>query len=283
MGMFDDILLTVDFDRTLTAADSTIPAKNLKAIRYFMANGGTFTVNTGRSVPMSSATVIPQIPVNAPLLLYNGSAAYDTEKRELTLCRPIPLDPDAVVADVQARFPELTVEIQGRDAHYIFRRDPGWEDFCSHNGCPWAYEAPGKIPGPFIKFSLYGEFRENTVASMYQARPEELALFDRAIAYIRETYGDVVDVFRACARIADIHAKGCSKLRSARDLQKVLGKKLLICVGDGENDLNMLEGADYAWCPADGVVADRFPKVCPCGDGAVAEVIYKKIPEILGK
>ena len=41
-------------------------------------------------------------------------------------------------------------------------------------------------------------------------------------------------------------------------------------------------GADYAFCPADGVVADRFPNVCPCGEGAVAQVIYEKIPEILG-
>ena len=39
MGIFSDILLTVDFDRTLTAPDSTIPERNLAAIRYFMENG----------------------------------------------------------------------------------------------------------------------------------------------------------------------------------------------------------------------------------------------------
>ena len=32
---------------------------------------------------------------------------------------------------------------------------------------------------------------------------------------------------------------------------------------------------------ADGVIADRYPNVCPCAEGAVADVIYKKIPEIL--
>ena len=30
--MFSDVLLTVDFDRTLTAPDSTIPQRNLEAI-----------------------------------------------------------------------------------------------------------------------------------------------------------------------------------------------------------------------------------------------------------
>jgi hydroxymethylpyrimidine pyrophosphatase-like HAD family hydrolase len=31
--MFSDVLLTVDFDRTLTAPDSTIPERNMEAIR----------------------------------------------------------------------------------------------------------------------------------------------------------------------------------------------------------------------------------------------------------
>ena len=54
MGIYSDILLTVDFDRTLTAPDSSIPERNIEAIRYFIDNGGVFTVNTGRSVPMYS-------------------------------------------------------------------------------------------------------------------------------------------------------------------------------------------------------------------------------------
>ena len=63
MGIFSDILLTVDYDRTLTAPDSTIPRRNLEAIRYFMENGGIFTVNTGRSVPMTRA-FRDVVPVN---------------------------------------------------------------------------------------------------------------------------------------------------------------------------------------------------------------------------
>ena len=91
-----------------------------------------------------------------------------------------------------------------------------------------------------------------------------------------------MDTFRACARILDLHAKGCSKLNSARALQARLGRKILVCVGDAENDATMLDGADYAYCPSDGVVADRYENVCPCGEGAVADVIYYKIPGILG-
>ena len=89
MLSYSDILLTVDFDRTLTGPDSMIPQRNLDAIEYFMAQGGSFTVNTGRSTS-TFWQYLDTIPVNAPFLLYNGSAAY--EKGQLSLLRPIELD-----------------------------------------------------------------------------------------------------------------------------------------------------------------------------------------------
>lgn len=283
MGIYSDILLTVDFDRTLTAPDSTIPERNIEAIRYFMENGGTFTVNTGRSVPMSAKALIGVVPVNAPLLLYNGSAAYDVATGKLTRYDLIELDKTQFVTDLQNRFPELNVEIQAVDAHYLIRKNSEWEKYCDNCGCAWGYVTPEEIPEPFIKVSYYGEFRKDTVADMYEAIPEELELFDRAIAYVEKNYGEKIEVFRACARIVDLHAKGVSKLQSARKLQQELGKKILICVGDAENDITMLDGADYAFCPADGIVAQRYENVCKCADGAVADVIYKKIPQILQK
>ncbi len=281
MGIFSDILLTVDFDRTLTAPDATIPERNIEAIRYFMENGGTFTVNTGRSVPMCLHNVIPFVPVNAPLLLYNGSAAYDVQTKKLTQFSPIELDAAQLLRDLQAHFPQLPLEIQGVNAHYLLCPNAQWEKFSENNRCAWDYATPESIPQPFIKASFYGEMRQTTVADMYEATTEELQLFAQVEDYIRQTYGDKVDVFRACARIVDIHAKGVSKLRSAKLLQQELGKKILICIGDAPNDITMLDGADYAYCPADGMIADRYETVCNCAEGAVADVIFKKIPAIL--
>ena len=281
MPLFSDILLTVDFDRTLTAPDSTIPERNLTAIRYFMENGGTFTLNTGRSIPMSARNILGIVPHNAPLLLYNGSADFDEETGEFTRFAPLDLDPVTLLPMLQERFPHLNVEVQAYDAHYLMRKDARWEAYCDNNSCAWGYAAPGDIPGPFIKFSFYGEFRENTVASMYDATEEELRQFDEMTEFMMANYGEKIEIFRACARIADIHAKGVSKLNAARQLQKQLGKKILVCVGDAENDLTMLRGADYSFCPADGTVADQFPNVCACADGAVADVIYNELPKIL--
>ena len=73
--MFSDILLTVDFDRTLTDCESRIPRRNIEAIEYFIANGGKFTVNTGRSTA-TFWQYLDTLPVPAPFLLYTGSAAW---------------------------------------------------------------------------------------------------------------------------------------------------------------------------------------------------------------
>ena len=105
---------------------------------------------------------------------------------------------------------------------------------------------------------------------------------DEAEAVLNEEFGDKLAVFRAGPRVIDVQAKGVSKAAAARRLQQQMGRKILVCMGDAENDVPMLEGADFAFCPADGMVADRFENVCNCADGAIADVIYKKIPEILG-
>ena len=277
--MFSDVLLTVDFDRTLTAPDSTIPQRNLDAIHYFMDNGGTFTLNTGRSVPMSRHKIIGKVPVNAPLLLYNGSGAYDTVTGKLTQYTPLDVDPDALVQDLQNRFPDMLLEVQGLEGHHIFHEDPVWDRFNEVSHCDhWVVD---QVPQPLIKLAIYSGIGDYGVPSMYEHHPEEQKRLQQVIDYVAEAYSDRLIVFRACPRLVDIHAKGCSKLQIARDLQKQLGKKILICVGDGDNDISMLEGADYAFCPADSILTDRFETVCNCTEGAVADVIYKKIPKIL--
>ena len=275
---FDDVLLTVDYDRTLTAPNGEIPQRNLDAIAYFMENGGVFTVNTGRSVA-TFWKYLDTIPRNAPLLLYNGSAAYDNG--ELTQLVPIDMDLWETMEEVKSRFPMLNLEIQGTKVHYLI--DPSAEILALYDKLQWRYKVAqwGEDTGTFVKFSLFGSPKKPVISELFSLSEEEQHLFDRAEQTLRDLYGDKVEVFRAAPRIIDVHAKGVSKIRAARTLQEKLGRKVLVCVGDAENDISMLDGADYSFCPADGVVADRYENVCPCGQGAVADVIYEKIPEII--
>ena len=277
--MFSDVLLTVDFDRTMTGPDSKIPQRNLEAVDFFMKNGGTFTINTGRSVS-SFKKHLGKVPVNAPILMYNGSARW--EDGQLSEVKLLDMDLWETAKALREEFPNMNLEIQGVDFHYLIDPEPAYVAF--YDALKWGYRIarPGDDLGPFMKFALAGAPHSKSVATLFDIDEAEDAAFDAAQAKILELWHNKVEVYRAAPRIIDVHAKGVSKIAAARQLQQELGKKILVCAGDAENDIPMLEGADYAFCPADGVVASRFPNVCNCADGAIADVIYKKIPEILG-
>ena len=276
--MFSDILLTADYDRTLTGPDGVVPRRNLEAIEYFTAHGGSFTVNTGRSVA-TFWQELERIPVNAPFLLYNGSAAY--ENGQLSQLKEIDLDVWKTMEEMRRLFPDMNLEIQGTSVHYLI--DPQPDMLALYDALQWRH-APvkfGQDVGPFLKFAFFGKAYRPEVACMFEGTREELRRFDEAEALIREMYAGKVEVFRAAPRIIDVHAKGVSKIAAARQLQKTLGKKILVCVGDAENDIPMLSGADHAYCPANSILDGQYETVCDCANGAVADVIYKKIPEIL--
>ena len=278
--MFSDILLTVDFDRTLTGPDSKIPQRNLEAIEYFMANGGSFTINTGRSTA-TFWKYLDKLHVNAPFLLYNGSATY--ENGPLQELKTIDLDVWQTMEEMHRLFPDMNLEIQGTEVHYLI--DPQPDMLRMYDKLGWRYKIAtwGQDVGPFLKFAMFGKATRPEVASMYEGSAQELRRFDEAEALIKEMYKGKVEVFRASPKIIDVHAKGVSKNAAARALQEKLGKKILVCVGDSWNDIPMLEGADYSYCPKDAELGDRYENVCECGMGAVADVIYEKIPEILKK
>lgn len=278
--MFSNILICSDYDRTLTATDSTIPQRNREAIRYFMDNGGAFTVNTGRSLAMCRS-FLDQVEVNAPLLLYNGGAAYDLQKQEFVFCHTIDLDPFKTWTQIREITGDLVVEIQGVDAHYNYCTDPGWLDFYSANSCPARVVAPETRIGPFLKLCIYGPLRDSTVAALFSGTAEEAARYDRAEKELKQLFGSSMTFARASRWMLDINASGTSKGIAARELANRLGRSVLVCIGDEENDLSMMDAADYAYCPADGALANRYQTVCNCGDGAVADVIFEKIPKIL--
>ena len=95
MGKFDGVLLCTDFDDTFCCPGQDIPPANLEAVEYFKSQGGRFTVVTGRA-PHAFASVMPLVPVNAPVILSNGAHLYDTVTGQSVLRSTLP----PVVAEV---------------------------------------------------------------------------------------------------------------------------------------------------------------------------------------
>lgn len=274
MGRFSEILLASDFDRTLTDRNSKIPQANLDAISEFEREGGAFTVATGRSVPMYRSWYL-QIPTNAPLVLYNGAALYDYQTQMLTDAVAIP-NGLALLQDVTERFPELFAELQGTDCHYLIGACTMREAFYRSNHAAAKQATLAGLPEQMLKIALFGTFYDDTVRQFFSCTEEERVFFDRVVTYLKTTYGDTVTVDRAAPRIIDIQAKQVNKGAAARTLAKRMGRKLLVCAGDAQNDLSMLHEADLAYVPSDcepALLEHGFTAVCPCDDGTIAGVI----------
>ena len=101
MRCYFPMCFDVDFDRTLTAQNSTILSGNLEAIAYFMENGGAFTVNTGRSIP-TFRQYLYTLPHSAPFLLYNWRGHL--AGRKLDNIREIPVPLEQVVSEVSGKY-----------------------------------------------------------------------------------------------------------------------------------------------------------------------------------
>ena len=82
MGKFDGLLLVSDFDDTLYDFQHRVPPRNIEAIRYWIQEGGRFTVATGRA-HRTFAPYAHLAPINAPVVLSNGSAIYDFQREEM--------------------------------------------------------------------------------------------------------------------------------------------------------------------------------------------------------
>ena len=274
MTDFSDVLLVSDFDRTLTAPDSTVPEANLTAIRRFMERGGRFTVATGRSAPMFRPCQ-ERIPVNAPLILYNGAAAYDYADN--TFSGAVWMSGGReLLAYLTRNFPDLLLEVQGVDAHYLLGQSPLREAFYRAQGVACKPVALSEAPERYHKLALFGTFRSLDVGQFYSGTPEEDVRFSDCCVRIMRDWPEL-RADRAAMRIIDLQDRRAGKGAAARALAGRLGRSTLVCVGDAMNDASMLLEADLAFAPADCNEEVKALGCCtlvrPCAEGSIAGVV----------
>lgn len=82
MRKFDGCLLISDIDGTLIGGGTGIPKYNIEKIKYFIDNGGYFTLATGRCVD-ACRELIKTVPISAPAALVNGCVIYDYEHEKV--------------------------------------------------------------------------------------------------------------------------------------------------------------------------------------------------------
>lgn len=251
MKQFENVLIITDFDGTFAGRDGRIVVENCDAIKYFTENGGYFTFASGRS-PRKMKELFPDFHtlVNAPMIMVNGELLYDASSDEIIEEQPFDADTGIPIArEILTRFPKITLSVTDGE-QYTADRMPE----AGHNE-KWRMMTCVGAPNAIAE--CYEEFSHRLKETFTVRRPSD-SLIDITKKGIHK--GAFLPVIRRL-----LEARGNYGLR-------------IICVGDYENDLDMLEGADLAVCPSNAIDAVKevcTHVLCDHDDGTIADLINK--------
>jgi Cof subfamily protein (haloacid dehalogenase superfamily) len=104
---FKGILLITDLDDTAFDSSHRISEKNFAAALEFINGGGAFSVATGRGV---KSVARYGLPINAPSILFNGTAIFDFKSGEFLWRLPLQGPYKELMRDLIEKFPGLGAE-----------------------------------------------------------------------------------------------------------------------------------------------------------------------------
>ncbi len=228
---FKGILLVCDMDGTLLDSNKQISRENLEAAKYFVERGGSFTIATGR-MARGIAQYMPLLPVNAPVILYNGSVIYDFHKKEVLWYRLLPPEVRNVVIHLMSKFPEMGVEVFYGDKMYIVNRNDMTDMHLKRGEFSPIFLPLEKIPDGWYKAMLAWEHEKLVEVEKYIL---ENIINEKSSFYT--VFSEPV--------FLEILSREASKGIALKELIRLLGisRSNVIAVGDNLNDVDMIKTA----------------------------------------
>ncbi len=274
MGKFDGVLIASDFDNTMVYTEGALryggemPAvsqENREAIAYFMAQGGTFSVATGRALP-SFEKVYRDIPMNGPTVLFNGAAIYDFTKKKYLHTAFLPEDIREHIKALLAQMPGLAFEIYHDDnsIHAINPNELTAKHLHLTHSPTVTLDSIDEAPLPISKL-LFEE---------YEPVQKEIINFFRS-----QDWGEDYEVVSSSNFLLEVTARGANKGGMVRKLAELLHieQKNVYCVGDHANDVPMLEFAHVPFAPQNAIEVvhqvDGVHILPDCRENAIAAMI----------
>ena len=274
MGKFTGLLLASDYDNTLTYTEEAlrlcrpmppVSKANQAAIRYFMAEGGIFSVATGRAKPAFEA-VADGVPMNGPTVLFNGAAIYDFSTGSYLCEAFLPETARAHIAQTIRELPFAAVELyhDNNDIHALQPNDVTRRHLHVTHSPTVIVDSMEQVPSPISK-------------ALFSTEPaHQAALLD----YLRGQgwYGDY-EIVASSDSLVELTARGANKGGMVRRLAALLHipQANVACVGDHANDISMLTWAGMAFAPANALPEVRaLPcvRTLPdCREDAIAALI----------
>lgn len=264
MGKFDGVLLVSDYDATF-AEGNNVARDNLDMLAYFEAEGGRFTIATGRT-HCTFRKIRDLVPFNAPILLANGALIHDFETGKTLFEAPLPHTVKEDMAQLSKFFPNLALEVySGENDIYAWNPNLYVRKHLLYTGARSHICPIEEIPFPWDKAIMEHDHKT-------------LLTFQREIL---KRWGDRYEVIFSADHMLELNAKGCTKGASALRLAGLLGiqRENIYCVGDNENDISMLKVSAIPFAPENAIPAVKeVPGVVvlpPCKKGAVGALIRR--------
>ncbi len=268
MGIFDGCLLACDIDGTLLLSDY-LPPRNLEKIKYFVSEGGLFSLSTGRTAGAIS-TVTSRIPNIAPSIVANGSMIYDIQNDKSLYEIFLPNDDKHIVKDVLDGCSTVGIEIHSGKRVLVLNQN---QETIDHEN----YE---NLDALTLDYEAALQYNWNKVLYLF-TNQDEAAVVKQIVSKINHNsqFVDTSAVIDGRRRYYYEHVpKDISKATSLKLLAKMLGikKGCLFAIGDYHNDTQMIASADIGAALIDSpqeVKAAATTVVCEAQNGAVAEFI----------
>jgi len=206
-------LICTDLDGTFAVTE-----ENIQAIKMFQAEGGLFTIATGRNVSYCDEYFSKlEMSPNAPAVMCNGSVIYDYAKDEIIKEHYLPESAYEQFLAIAEKF-DVRLRFAQRDAS----------------------------PEKEHVFPLESECTSDT-SHFYKGVWHTLDNMEALEPYIYEHLQDSFELSKSCSSLIEANPKGISKSSGTLFVKEYTKSHTLICVGDYGNDIPMLKTADISY------------------------------------
>lgn len=236
MKIFEGKLILTDLDGTYLFDDHHISKENREAAAYFMENGGLFTIATGRS-KAGMEHFFPELVINAPAILYNGSVIHDFIRKADVLDTCVGESGFQLYKSLEKQFPQIGIEVYGNHTPYV-AQDNFWTRRHFQNvKMPWNPCPAEEIPHPWLSMVVTGESD----------------VLPQVAAFLETRFAGQFFVQYSSPHMLEIMHPAANKGTAAKHLWELLGiaPENVYVAGDGPNDRQLLQSAFHSCAPAD--------------------------------
>lgn len=260
---FEEYTLVSDMDGTLLNSEGKLSDENIKAIKYFVDNGGKFTVATGRMLP-SAGRFLDKLYINLPIILYNGSKIYDYKNNRVITEFYLEEERKHIIKLIEKDYPNMGIEIYSQEKVYIYQE------------CEYTKRLSGK-GYDIVRNVDESHWNQKWIKVLFISNKDE-------IDHLEEVFNSKYDsgsIIRSGEKFLEITYNDTSKGKALETVvyNLNLNRDKIIAIGDNMNDLELLEYANVGFVVNNGneKLLKRNLLIAPSNDNNVIDYVVKWI------